>query len=74
MDPELGEDITPEDSIVPIYLVPLTNEEQINRDEWNEYILSRDLEFEKKEEAKISALAKLEKLGITQEELSALLG
>ena len=74
MDPELGEDITPEDSIVPIYLVPLTDEEQISRDEWNDYIISRDLEFEKKEIAKESALSKLEKLGITQEELSALLG
>lgn len=74
MDPELGEDITPEDSIVPIYLVPLTDEEQISRDEWNDYIISRDLEFEKKEIAKESALAKLENLGITQEELSALLG
>lgn len=74
MDPELGEDITPEDSIVPIYLVPLTEEEQTSRDEWNDYIISRDLEFEKKEIAKESALSKLEKLGITQEELSALLG
>lgn len=29
-----AEDITPEDSIVPVYLVPLTAEEEAEREQW----------------------------------------
>lgn len=70
----LFEEITPEDSIVPVYKLETTKEQE-------DEIKKGDLElseFKTKEKSKSkkrdSALAKLEKLGITQEELSALLG
>ena len=67
-------DETPEDSVVPIWLVPLSPEEEDERIKW-EIEEAEKLEAEKIKLAKReSALAKLEKLGITQEELSALLG
>lgn len=67
-------DETPEDSIVPIWLVPLSPEEEYERIKW-EIEETEKLEAEKIKLAKReSALAKLENLGITQEELSALLG
>lgn len=65
---------TPEDSIVPVYLVPLTLEEEAEREQMVLDQLEYDALETSRTEAKISALSKLEKLGITQEELSALLG
>ena len=65
---------TPEDSVVPVYHMPLTSEEEAHRETLVlEHIENEELTLQK-EIAKESALTKLEKLGITQEELSALLG
>jgi hypothetical protein len=74
----IGEDITPEDSIVPVYLVPLTPEEEAQREAehktWKQEEKQRELEAEQKEQSRLSALAKLESLGLTEDELKALIG
>ena len=74
MDPENRVEDTPEDSVVPIYQVTPTEEEILER----EQLLAAQIEQANLEEAKKvareSALAKLAAIGITQEELSALLG
>lgn len=66
------EDITPTDSVVPVYLVPLTKEELAERKQW----AAEEEERQKVEEAKLAAKetakAKLAKLGLTEEEISAL--
>ena len=63
-------DITPEDSVVPIYQIIESNEE----------LAERQAEHEAQEEAKTaretvreSALAKLSALGLTEEELQIVL-
>ena len=69
------EDITPADSVVPVYLVPLTEEELAEREQWALEAETKLAEEEAKALAKESAIAKLaESSGLTQEELSALLG
>lgn len=74
----IGEDITPEDSVVPIYLVPLTPEQEAEREAefeaQEQEKAQRELEAEQKEQARLSALAKLESLGLTEDELKALIG
>lgn len=70
----LGEDITPEDSVVPVYLVPLTPEEDAEREAWAFEEAQRQAEAVAKEQAKESARAKLAKLGLTEEEVLALIG
>jgi len=67
-----GEDITPEDSIVPVYLVPLTAEEEEERVVWAQEQADRELAEQAKADHRKSALAKLAKLGLTEEEISAL--
>lgn len=67
-----GEDITPEDSIVPVYLVPLTPEEEAEREQWATEQAERELAEEAKKEARQSALSKLAALGLTEDEISAL--
>jgi len=69
-----GEDITPDDSVVPIYLVPLTPEEEAERTQW-----AKDAETQQAAETaqaalKESALAKLAKLGLTEDEAKAVIG
>jgi hypothetical protein len=65
----MSKDITPADSIVPIYLEPLTKE-QI---EFNEKQFAQiAIEKEKKAQAKTSAQAKLAAIGLTVEDLTAL--
>lgn len=68
------EDITPADSVVPVYLVPLTEEELAEREQWA--IEAEELEAaeEAKVVAKETAKAKLAALGLTEEEVLALLG
>ena len=68
-----GEDITPEDSIVPVYLVPLTAEEEAEREDWAAEAAEREAAKEAKLEAKETAKAKLAKLGLTEEEVAALI-
>ncbi len=71
------EDITPEDSIVPIYLVPLTEEELAEREilaaEDEAELLAIEEAAAAKAVAKESAKAKLAALGLTEEEVAALL-
>lgn len=69
-----GEDITPEDSVVPVYLVPLTPEEEAEREQWAQEQADREAAEIAKEEAKASARAKLALLGLTEEEVVALIG
>jgi hypothetical protein len=71
-------DITPEDSVVPVYLQVLNEEEQAERDTELAQIQADQeaLEAERiaKEEAKVSGMAKLIALGLTEEEAGALIG
>lgn len=70
-------DVTPEDSVVPVYLEVLNEEEQAARDAEYAEITAREearqAALEAKEAAKISAKAKLSRLGLTDEEVEALI-
>jgi hypothetical protein len=67
-------EITPEDSVSPIYLVPLTEEEIAEQEKWAAEETSRQAEEQAAAAAKESALAKLAKLGLTEEEARAVIG
>ena len=67
-------DITPEESVSPIYLVPLTEEEILQRKEMQLEQDKRMQEELDKLKNKESAIAKLLKLGITEEEAKAIAG
>jgi hypothetical protein len=68
------EDITPKDSVVPVYLIPPTEEEVGEREKWAAEETARQAAIEAAAAAKESALAKLAKLGLTEEEITALIG
>lgn len=67
-------DITPKDSVTPVYLVERSPQEEIEHSEW----LVEHEKFLEEEQAKVaakeSALAKLAKLGLTEEEARAVIG
>lgn len=65
-------DITPEDSVVPVYLVPLTPAEIAEREHWAADQAQREAEEAAKIETRASALDKLAALGFTAEEIAAL--
>lgn len=67
----LGEDITPEDSVVPIYLKPETKKELDDRLKEQKNV---EAEIEARENAKASAAIKLAKLGLTLDEINAITG
>lgn len=71
-------DITPEDSVVPVYLEVLNDEEQAVRDAEMAQAQAdqeaREAERIAKEEAKANGMAKLIALGLTEEEAGALIG
>ena len=71
-------DITPEDSVVPVYLEVLTDEEQAVRDaelaQAQADQEAREAERLAKVEAKANGMAKLIALGLTKEEAGALIG
>ena len=67
------EDITPADSVVPVYLVPLTTEEEAEREAWAAEAEERAAAEEAKIAAKETAKAKLAKLGLTDDEVAALI-
>jgi hypothetical protein len=71
-------DITPEDSVVPVYLVPLNPEEEAEREAMAAQAEADKIAAEEAEAAKIaakeSAVAKLVKLGLTAEEAQAFAG
>lgn len=74
--PDNATEITPADSVVPVFLIPLTAEEEAEREQWAIDEQAR-LDAEAKTEAdKAAALesahAKLAKLGLTAEEITAL--
>jgi hypothetical protein len=66
-------DITPADSVVPVYLVPLTAEEEAEREQWAVEAAEREAAEEAKLAAKEAAKAKLAKLGLSEEEVAALI-
>jgi hypothetical protein len=70
-------DITPEDSVVPVYLEVLDDEEQAIRDADLASIQAeqeaREAERIAKEEAKANGMAKLIALGLTEEEAGVLI-
>jgi hypothetical protein len=65
-------EITPEDSAVPIYLLPLTSEELADREQKLVDAEARAVAVAEKEDARQSALKKLAKLGLTPEEITAI--
>lgn len=67
-------DITPPESEGPVYSVEPTPEQIADLEKWQKEAEERELLETQKAAAREKALSKLEKLGITQEELSALLG
>lgn len=66
-------DITPADSVVPVYLVPLTPEEGAERETWALEQAEREQAEANKATARESARAKLALLGLTEEEVLALI-
>lgn len=68
-------DITPEDSVVPVYLIELTAEEVAEREAMAAQAEADRVAAEEaavaKETARASAVAKLVKLGLTEEEALA---
>lgn len=69
----LGEEITPEGSAAPVYLVPLTPEEIDDREQLALEQAERLEAAEARLAARESAIAKLAALGLTEEEVSALI-
>jgi hypothetical protein len=67
-------EITPENSVVPVYLVPRTPEEEDERKAWAAEAADREAAEQAKLDARESALAKLAKLGLTEEEAKAVIG
>lgn len=65
-------DITPEDSVVPVYLVPLTPAEIAEREQWAAEQADREQAEADKATARDSALSKLAALGLTADEIAAL--
>ena len=67
-------EITPEDSVVPVYLIPLTPEEETEREQWAEEQAAREAAEAQKVADREAALSKLKKLGLTDDEVAALVG
>lgn len=65
------EEITPEDSVVPVYLVPLTAEQEAERAQWATEQAAREQAEADKAAARESAIAKLADLGLTIDEINA---
>lgn len=68
------QDITPADSVAPVYLVPFTEKELVEREQWAIELAEREAAELAKVAAKKAALTKLAKLGLTEEEIIALIG
>lgn len=78
MDTDNLEEITPEDSVVPVYLEPLTKEEIAKRKLEHEKFLQAEQQEKdqqiKKEQDIQAAILKLSKLGLTEDEAKAIAG
>jgi hypothetical protein len=70
-DNDKVKDITPEDSVVPIYLVEPTQQEI---DELTKIERKEKQQEEDRSKARKSAIAKLSKLGLTEKEIESLIG
>lgn len=68
------QDITPEDSVVPVFLIPLTAEEEAEREQWAIEYAEREKAAEVQIVARQSAIEKLSALGLTVDEISAAFG
>lgn len=71
-------DVTPEDSVVPVYMEVLTDEEQAERDAETARLAQeqadREAEIEEKAAAKAEAITALaESSGLSEEQIKALL-
>lgn len=66
-------EITPGDSVVPVWLVPLTPEEEAERAQWAIEQAERERAEIEAAQARESALSKLAALGLTDAEISALI-
>ena len=64
-------EITPEGSIVPVFLVPLTDAEIAEREQWIIDQTAREQAEADKAAARESAMAKLAELGLTVDEINA---
>lgn len=67
-------DITPEDSLGQVFLVPLTEEEIAEREEAARVEKTIEEIEAEKQAAKDSAILKLTKIGLTEEEAKAIVG
>lgn len=67
-------EITPGDSAVPVWLVPLTPEEEAERAQWAAEQEAREAAETARLAARESALAKLGELGLTDDEIAAMIG
>jgi hypothetical protein len=67
-------EITPKNSIVPVYLIAPTEEEIAELEKWAIKAEERKVAEQSIINAKHSALAKLAKLGLTEEEAEAVIG
>ena len=67
-------DITPEDSVTPIYRTELTPEQIAENEAWAAENLRQEAEIAAREAIHQSALAKLQKLGLTEDEAKAIVG
>lgn len=68
------EDITPADSVVPVYLIPLTDDELAQREQLLLEQIKQDSEKAEKLSIKETAISKLTSLGLTEEEVLAIIG
>lgn len=65
------EDITPADSVVPVYLVPLTDEEIAEREQWAAEAAQREIDEAEKATKRESVLAAIAKAtGLTKEDIA----
>ena len=71
-------DITPEDSIAPVFLAPPSKDELVELENLKKEQATREAEFVAQETAKeklqATAIAKLAKLGLTEDEARAIVG
>lgn len=63
-----------DNSVAPVYLVPLTSEEEAEREQWAIEEAMRQESKQTKEAAKESARDKLAALGLTENEIAAIVG
>ena len=68
------QEITPKNSVVPVYMVSMTPDEQKYAENLAQEQVQNMLEEEKKLATRKSAISKLKKLGLTEEEILALIG